>query len=77
MREEAWRWLNTHVKHVPQGLPLVTTLTCLLDEPQYSAVAEQLLDYLLKVLKAKDCRAMCVKCLVQLACCHINRCERL
>ncbi|GAX77696.1 hypothetical protein CEUSTIGMA_g5139.t1 [Chlamydomonas eustigma] len=72
-KKDAWAWMNEHAKHLQAALPLYTTLVCLLDDNNYAASVDETREYLVKMLKGKDNRNLCVKCLVQLACSYLNR----
>ncbi|KAG1675963.1 hypothetical protein FOA52_014207 [Chlamydomonas sp. UWO 241] len=74
LKVEALEWVTTHAKHQMAGIPFYTVLVCLLDDANYASSLDAALDMLFRVLKgSKEYRAMCVRCLVQLAASYLNR----
>ncbi|EFJ49201.1 hypothetical protein VOLCADRAFT_117341 [Volvox carteri f. nagariensis] len=73
IRADIVGWMNKHQKHVNDGYPLATTLLCLASDKDYSAHVDTAADFLHKGLKVKENRAVCVRCLVVLACSYLVR----
>ncbi|GIL76066.1 hypothetical protein Vretifemale_5798, partial [Volvox reticuliferus] len=73
MRNDITSWMNKHQKHVNDGYPLATTLLCLASDKDYSAHVDTAADFLHKGLKVKENRAVCVRCLMVLACSYLVR----
>ncbi|KAG2450803.1 hypothetical protein HYH02_004640 [Chlamydomonas schloesseri] len=73
MRNDVTSWMNKHAKHINDGYPLSTVLLCLTSDRDYSANIDSAADFLHKGLKVKEARAVCVRCLVVLACSYLSR----
>ncbi|PNW70054.1 hypothetical protein CHLRE_17g703750v5 [Chlamydomonas reinhardtii] len=73
LRNDITTWMNKHAKHINDGYPLSTVLVCLASDRDYSANIDSAADFLHKGLKVKEARAVCVRCLVVLACSYLSR----
>lgn len=65
IRTDILRWTTKQAKQVFAGLPAVTVLTCLEEEPALVSSIDSLVEYLHRQLKEKSHRTMALLCLVR------------